>query len=300
MERDLIRKIIEDGKETDCVDFKQEFYKSFKESDLPKDISAFANVNSDKDKYIVFGIDDKTRQVVGIEKSSLPTQDQLDDYLSSVIEPFVHTEIGYFEYSNGFYIGYIKVIANNKDFLYMIKKDCGINNKIKQGDIYIRKGATIQKATRADVIQIVMNSGTVLLRLRDSLICIEPINGIDLLVEKSTYGRFDMEILNSSSNTILIDTGIVTITSDKHAVQRNIVSILPSVSIRDNPLSLQTGSRKSYKCLFEFYSQDCVDFGFASDGLMDNAVIVQVSLYDTDNNEYQCEAAKVMLKAKGG
>ena len=202
MESDRIKRIIEDKKETDHVDFKRVFYKSLSESDLSKDVSAFANANSNQDKYIIFGVDDKTRQVTGIDESTLPSQDNLDKYLSDTIEPFINVEIGSIEYKDHV-IGYIKISNKNIDCPYVIKRDCGRNNNIHQGDIFIRKGSVIQRASRSDLDRMYIIQGTVLLRLRDDLVCIEPITIPGSIVDNPTYGRCDIEIYNETLGNIL-------------------------------------------------------------------------------------------------
>ncbi len=298
MDRDTIIKIIEDAKESDSVDFKREFYKSLRESDLSKDVSAFANANSNLDKYIIFGIDDKTRLVTGIEKDTLSTQDDLDKYLVDTIEPFIYVEIGSIEY-NDHLVGYIKISNKNTDCPYVIKRDCGRNNKIHQGAIFIRKGNVIQKASRADLEQMHKIQGTVLLRLRDDLVCIEPITIPGSIVSSPTYGRCDIEIYNETVGSILIDKGYIEISSNAHTVKRRIVHIMPKQLIDSNPLQLIPGSRGVHTCLFDFESQDCVDFGFEPDGYMNDDVNIQIVLFDTDDNEYHSDIKSVTLKAKG-
>ena len=298
MDRDLIINIIEKAKESDCVDFKREFYKPLRESDLSKDISAFANTNSNQDKYIIFGVDDKTRQVTGIDEITLTSQDKLDEYLADTVEPFVAVEIGSIEYQE-FVIGYIKISGKNTDRPYVIKRDCGRNNKIHQGDIFIRKGNVIQKASRADLEQMHKIQGTVLLRLRDDLVCIEPITITGSIVGSPTYGRCDIEIYNETLGSILIDRGYIEISSNAHTVKRRIVHITPKQLIDSNPLELPSGSRGVHTCLFGFASQDCIDFGFDPDGFMNDDVDIQIVLFDTDDNEYHSDIKSVTLKAKG-
>lgn len=298
MDRDTIIKIIEDAKESDYIDFKREFYKSLRESDLSKDVSAFANSNSNQDKYIIFGVDDKTRQVTGIDEITLTSQDNLDKYLSDTIEPFINVEIGSIEY-NDHLVGYIKISNKNTDCPYVIKRDCGRNNKIHQGDIFIRKGNVIQKASRADLEQMHKIQGTVLLRLRDDLVCIEPITIPGSIVSSPTYGRCDIEIYNETLGNILIDSGYINISSNEHTVRRRIVHITPKQLIDSNPLELPAGSRGVHTCLFDFESQDCVDFGFGPDGYMNDDVSIQIVLFDTDGNDYHSEIKSVTLKAKG-
>ena len=299
MDCDIIIKIIENAKETDQIDFKRAFYKSLRESDLSKDVSAFANANSNQDKYLIFGVDDKTRQVTGIDESTIPSQDNLDKYLSDTIEPFINVEIGSIEYKDHI-IGYIKISNKNIDRPYIIKRDCGWHNNIHQGDIFIRKGTVTKKASRSDLNQMYKIQGTVLLRLRDDLVCIEPITIPGSIVGSPTYGRCDIEIYNETVGSILIDRGYIEISSNAHTVKRRIVHITPKQLIDSNPLQLPPGSRGVHTCLFDFESQDCVDFGFEPDGFMNDDVDIQIVLFDTDDNEYHSDIKSVTLKAKGG
>lgn len=64
--RETILKHIQDAQENDGVDFKREFYTSLKHSDIAKDVASFANLVDSKDKYIIFGVDDDTHEIVGI------------------------------------------------------------------------------------------------------------------------------------------------------------------------------------------------------------------------------------------
>ena len=299
IDRDFILKIIEDAKETDCVDFKRDFYTSLSVSDLAKDISAFANTLSNDDKYIVFGVEDKTCQIVGIDNCLLPDQDSLDQYLLNTIEPFVSVVIDSFEYLESIVVGYIKVLRKNSDRPYVIKRDCGRNNKIRQGDIYIRKGSIIQKASRADLIEMLKGRGTVSLRLRGDIITIEPVKIPNSVVEDLTYGQCSVEIYNSSAENILIDKGETVISANGITLRRRIPLVLPNTRIETDPLSIPTGSRNVYTCLFSFTSQDCVDLGFDTDGLMKDDATFQISLSDTDGKVYSSGVKKVSLIAKG-
>jgi hypothetical protein len=74
---------------------------------------------------------------------------------------------------------------------------------------------------------------------------------------------------------------------------------LPKQIIESNPLQLPAGSRGVHACLFDFESQDCVDFGFDTDGYMKEDANIQIVLFDTDGNEYRSDIKTVTLKAKG-
>jgi len=150
-ERDTILRMIETMRETPFVDFKRDFYTSLRKTDFPKDVAAFANLAGERDKYILFGVEDKTRAVTGIDPASLPSQDTIDGYLNEVIEPFVHAILGTVTLEDGKTVAYLRIPAENDDPPYVIKKTCGKNGRIERGDVYIRKGTCNQKAIRMDL-----------------------------------------------------------------------------------------------------------------------------------------------------
>lgn len=90
-EEDLFRMI--ETREDERHDFKEKWYSSdennSKKAEMLKDIFSFVNTTHDEDCYLIFGITDSTREVVGIEndENRYNTQ-QITDWLNSLpIEP---------------------------------------------------------------------------------------------------------------------------------------------------------------------------------------------------------------------
>ncbi len=148
--RAAVTALIQNRAETLLVDYKRDFYEKLHASDFSKDIAAFANLLSEQDRYIIFGVEDKTRQVVGIDPQTYISVDTLDAYINETIEPFIHIESELFEY-DGKLLAYIKIAADNTDQPYVIKQSCGKNSSTEAGDIYIRKGTCNLKACRMDL-----------------------------------------------------------------------------------------------------------------------------------------------------
>ena len=148
--KEIVLRIIWDGMETKTVDFKRDFYKNLHATDFIKDIAAFANCDAQGAKWIIFGVDDKTRTLTGIDPYSYLSVDALDQYISVAIEPFVHIESEIFQYDDIF-LAYIKICGDNNDRPYVVKENCGRNSQIEKGDIYIRKGTCNLKANRMDI-----------------------------------------------------------------------------------------------------------------------------------------------------
>lgn len=145
-----VLRLIWDGVETMTVDYKRDFYKNLHASDFAKDIAAFANCAVEGDKWIIFGVDDKSRTITGIDPYSYLPLDSMDHFISVSIEPFVHIESELFQYEDNI-LAYIKICADNRDQPYVIKESCGKNSYIEKGDIYIRKGTCNLKAGRMDL-----------------------------------------------------------------------------------------------------------------------------------------------------
>ncbi len=297
MTKEKLSLLISQGRESTNIDFKREFYKKLKESELPKDIAAFANVISNEPKVLVFGVDDGTREVVGIENTAFTTQDDLDNYISEKIEPFVSTEVGLFEINNHT-VGYIEVLDRNNDRPYVIKNDCGHNSKISKGEIFIRKGSSIQKATRSDLDDI-YKKGKVRIKIHDSVSIVEPIHFEGELIKDPTFGRINLELYNGSNEPVLIDDGCVCITSSKHSVCRGIYSIMPINNIRSRPFELTAKERIVRTILYDFLSEDCLNFEFDSDGYLDEMIKIKIELFDTDGNIYNSDEISVGIIAKG-
>ena len=78
-----VMRLIWDGMETMTVDYKRDFYKNLHGTDFAKDIAAFANCPKEGDKWIIFGIDDKSRNIVGIDPYSYIPLDSMDNFISA-------------------------------------------------------------------------------------------------------------------------------------------------------------------------------------------------------------------------
>lgn len=289
--------LIQNRRETPTVDFKRDFYKKLKNSDFAKDIAAFANV-SGEDKYLIFGIDDKSREIVGIPPQTFPPADDLDAYLNHAIEPFVDIESGIFEYKKRM-IGYIKILASNVNPPYMIKETCGPGGKTEKGDIYIRKGTCNQKASRMDLDTMYMDNGQCTVRIFEDILSIELAYAQNDSEENSAQGRVSVEIYNSSARPLLFSGGAVDIFCEEVSLSRRIFSLLPSQNLQDTPLEILPKTRRVYTALFSFSRSDCVMLGFDKNGRLPRPTSAQILLIDTDQKKYMTEKISVVLIAHG-
>ena len=297
-EQEKVIEIIANKTETEYADFKRDFYSDLKNSDIIKDIAAFANSLLNQDKYIIFGVDDDSREVVGIDSAKLFSIDKINDYIERKIEPFVNVSMGTFDYE-GKTVAYIKISESNKNPPYVIKENCGKQEKIEKGDIYIRKGTCNLKATRMDIDNMYRNNGELSISAFEDFVCIEPITINGSIFNGYTCGHIDVEINNTTNRPFLLTNGEVEIFNNFHHIQRQIFSLLPFDRIEENPAEILPNTRKKYTALFDFESGDCVDFLFDEYGNMDERVTFKITLQDTDGNNYYAEPIQAILHAKG-
>lgn len=79
----LIESLIESKREDEWWDFKREHHKD--KADLVHDITCMANSRANRDSYIIFGVEDKTFNIVGVEEDDKRrTQQNIVDLLKSV------------------------------------------------------------------------------------------------------------------------------------------------------------------------------------------------------------------------
>lgn len=299
MERETILRYIQNAKENSYVDFKREFYTSLKNSDIVKDVTAFANLMAKEDKYIIFGVDDETREIVGINRQSFVKQDDIDSYLESKIEPFLEITCGLIKTENGKDIGYIKIPSKGLNPPYVVREECGKGSRIEKGDIFIRKGSCNKKASRADIDEMYMQNGELMIRIHNEITSVGPTRIESDIVKEAIYGHIDIEIFNDTTRPLLICAGDIRIEGNRYGVTRPIISTIPIKNIHDYPFEVPAQTRKIYTMLYDFLSQDCVDMGFDVNGHIDGLVRVKVRLKDTNDKIYESDQRKILMIVKG-
>ena len=147
-----IKKLLSLRMENEYFDIKEKYYEKTKKYELVKDICAFLNNCIDIDKYIVFGVEDNTWKIVGMQGQPKIEISNIQQLLNQYVEPSVMIDVGEITV-DGKTLGYIKIRKDNLDRPYIIKKSASDNNRfvIREGEIYIRKGATNFIANRKDL-----------------------------------------------------------------------------------------------------------------------------------------------------
>lgn len=283
--KDRVIELINDKRETSHVDFKRDFYKKLVGSDFPKDICAFANLHSDKDRYIIFGVEDKSREIYGVDPKTIASTDTLDNYINKTIDPFVGIESDLFEYQ-GKYVAYIKISAANDNPPYMIKKTCGPRGKLEKGDIFIRKGTCNQKAERMDLDLMYNTNGSCTVRLFDNDILVEDTDD----PAKHTFNcTAKLEIENKKNRPLLIRGGSIRLTIGQANINRKLISIDKS------PMEIDETSRKLYTVHFPVTLSDFKRLNLNASSLKRIPTTAEIALYDTDKCKYVSEKLTARL-----
>lgn len=246
--QELIIELINSRKETDFVDFKEFFYCNEKKHDLIKDVVSFANNVNVKNKYIIFGVVNSTGEIKGVQTESLLDISDIIDFLRVYVEPFVEVELDSFLY-NGVTIAYLTILSSNIDRPYVIKKEYKKKNNIylRQGEIYIRKGASNFIACRADLDAIYANRGTLEIKFYDEKV---EISQLLIGTQRRLIGKVRSVLFNNSSKSIVIDNIRLVMASTSNNIEYNVdfvddeksvFSKQPSL-LQNIPLQLEAGA----------------------------------------------------------
>lgn len=186
-----------------------EYKSSFSFAELPeyyKDMAAFAN---NAGGYLIFGISDSPRQIVGLKNKSLKRFDTidparieqalLDTFSSNIIwEITIH-------YIGNIRIGVIYTHPSNQKPI-ISKRNLGDKQEIREGEIYFRYAGTTRRIQYGELQNIInqrINSSTSqLLSLINKISVIGPANAAILDTERGTIEK-------DAGNLIVIDEDLI-------------------------------------------------------------------------------------------
>lgn len=295
-EKDIIIQYIEEQCECEWVDFKEKFYllKNDKDSFI-KDIVSFANNRNQKDKYIIFGVEDKSRTICGVSPETIPDVSTLEDLLFKKVEPQISIRLGSLDFDKRLIV-FIKIPASNEKLPYIIKNECG---SVKQGDIYIRKGSINVKATRRDLDDIYINSDRQKIVPYDDYIIVEPIHIKGTFQDNPTYGIMDIQIMNLSNKPLLINNGWIEIYNVFGKIERSVRDIIPNRNIQEHPFEVPPNTHFTNKIFFDFSSADCITLHFDDNGHLTTKTYVKTIFEDINSKIFESEVKEFFITAKG-
>lgn len=298
IENQIINLIISQD-ENDQVDFKKEYYSKEKKYDLIKDIVSFANNIKPKDKYIVFGVENSTWNVLGIDRASLPDISEINNLLHSYVEPFIDVELGYLDYQ-GVTIGFIRIPHHDLNRPYVISKEYNKNKGVflRKGEIYTRKGATNFIAERSDLDCIYHNKGTLDINLytKELLFSNIRINGNSYLT-----GQVRCIIQNNTPKTIVIDSIHIFVHCGSNLIEHTVefiddqksVFIKMPESLSQIPMQISSGDSLQKTVYFEISEIAAINLNKKANELSDVSVSIEIG--DVLKRTYQNDAETIRL-----
>lgn len=205
--RDKIKKLIEIGVEGDTVDFKREYYHDAKKSDFIKDIISFANASPLEDKYIIFGVDDDTRDITDISKDQFPDISDINQLIRTYCDPFIEIEVEWVDIDTKKVVVII-IKRQNMKKPYVVAKDYAYKGKtyLHAGDIYIRKSANNFRALRSDIEEI-YNTRLFI----DILPCNNTIKigVVEMARIKRNFVRIPIRVINNTDNSFVFSKAMI-------------------------------------------------------------------------------------------
>jgi hypothetical protein len=298
IENQIINLIISQD-ENDQVDFKKEYYSKEKKYDLIKDIVSFANNIKPKDKYIVFGVENSTWNVLGIDRASLPDISEINNLLHSYVEPFIDVELGYLDYQ-GVTIGFIRIPHHDLNRPYVISKEYNKNKGVflRKGEIYTRKGATNFIAERSDLDCIYHNKGTL-----DINLYTKELSFSNIRINGNSYltGQVRCIIQNNTPKTIVIDSihifvhcgsNLIEHTVDFIDDQKSVFIKMPE-SLSQIPMQISSGDSLQKTVYFEISEIAAINLNKKANELSDVSVSIEIG--DVLKRTYQNDAETIRL-----
>lgn len=300
-EKDIIIDLINCHDECKYLDFKQIPYKNEKLVDFVKDVVAFANSECRQDKYIILGIEDISKNIIGIDIKDMQDSAILQNLLIQKVEPDINIESSTIEYDEQV-IGYIKVLASNDNRPYLIKDDYEKGNKkIKKGELFIRKGSFNSHMTRADLDKI-YSSGSFEVSFYEDLLFVSPI-----AIENKkkfdfdpTYGLISATFKNFSQRPVTIDSGWIEICDMNNNILTNHQLVhIGDINQSDLCYTFPPNAEKVLKLFVSFASNDCITLKLDDDGTADEKFSLRLTLRDINDNEYTTILNECLVIVRG-
>lgn len=286
---DDIKRYIEQKQESEYVDFKLKTYgKDLVNSELIKDVVAFANGEAKGNKYIIFGVADETKEIIGIPDEEKFEPSVIENSLEGRVEPRVRIECGEIRI-DGKRVAYIKISEKNDNPPYIIKTAGGKNQSIRQGDIFVRIGTSNRKANREDLDRMYTGNKKIKINFSNNRFRVGPVKVGKKKGQEIRAGVFELELYNPTSTPIILCDGIIRITSKSGEIERDVWGFDVMRGFGEAPYTLGKDSREIKRMYFDFLCEDCIQLRFREDRRIHELVRISIELYDTENNIYRAE-----------
>ena len=285
-----IQELVQNGVENEIVDFKIKYYHKAKKYDLIKDLISFANNLNFLDKYIIFGISDENRDVIGIDESSIPDISDINQLIKEYCDPFINIEVVKCNIDYKM-LAAIVISANNRQQPYTVAKDFQSNGgcHLRAGDIYVRKSANNFKALRNDIEEIYKKRLVVEINFDSSIF----FRTIEIERVKNTLCCIPICFINDTENSFVLDTIKIrwiysdsNIQSDVEYVEDDKIKFnYKPLTIKQQPFLL--GAKTQYKKVLYFSVSDYLMKIIKIRQKAQHNLKIQISMYDAKKIEFK-------------
>ena len=287
LEKELLE-LIENGYESNFLDFKTKMYSRKGTPDILKDIMAMANSNHLGKKYIIMGIEDDGiggKNPCGITPEEKVDSSTYQQFIYNNIEPDVHFNLYYRDYL-GKELAIIE-IGDTRDKPYVIKKDF---KEIKQGLCLVRKGSTNAVANRGDFEYMYSEkSGEFELKILGNYL--RATDGTALL---------DVSFRNLSTDPVTIISGRLLIKDSQDTIRskHNVNGFGKEVGA-DFRIEIPAKREFTGDLYLGFESSDCLRLDLDDTGYTDEKFIFVLQFRDSIGNKYEVISPDATVFAKG-
>lgn len=151
MDIDEVKDLIYNYGECDYLDFKEEDYHKDNKVELVKDLVAFANSHSERNKYIIIGIKEENNlcdEIIGIDEKRIRDEAEFQQIVKTYIKENLNVEYKILNIDNKKLLIIEIPASNNENRPFMVKTQIGY---LKENEIYIRKGSMTTLANKMDL-----------------------------------------------------------------------------------------------------------------------------------------------------
>lgn len=178
------------------LDFKLrlELYYETGKKELTKDICAIANSNGGRG-YIIVGVEDKTKEIIGIQEDDMFYEEQIQQIIATRCEPPIPIEVDFVELQNK-KIGVISIYDGDQK-PYQVREN---------GSFYIRRGSTTDVMRKQELIALFEENLS--LTIETCPLIKSEISMLNMELVNKYFNKKGIEVNDENRKFLLLSTGI--------------------------------------------------------------------------------------------
>lgn len=244
--------------------------------ELSKDICAIVNTGYGRG-YIIVGIQDKTKRIVGVKKEDLFTEEQIQQIITSRCEPPIPLKVD-FIYIDNKKIGIITIYDGGQK-PYQIREN---------GAFYIRRGSTTDVMRKQEIITLLEQNLS--LTIETCPLVNSKIEMLNMNLIKKYFSHKGIEINDENKEFLLISSGIVSQERDRNEIKCTYGGLL--VFSDHNYLCIPNNMIK----IIDNLNNDYGDVYIIQGNLLNMIDKAEKKISEIIKNDYPCSAITEAIK----